>query len=105
MINVWYVEAICVGAAFVIGIIYLVILRCCAGVIIWSTIFAILIIVGGGGYWCYISKNNYPSTDNTYKYMMYGGYALWGLDGLFLLIVLCCCSRIRLAIAIMKVTG
>lgn len=59
LINVWYVMAICFGAAFIIGIIYLLILRCCAGLIIWSTILAILVIIGGGGYWCYYTKNNY----------------------------------------------
>ena len=37
--------------------------------------------------------------------MQYGAYALWGLDGLFALITLCCCSRIRLAVAVMKVTS
>lgn len=37
--------------------------------------------------------------------MTYGAYALWGVDAAFLLIVFFCCSRIRLAVAITKVTG
>ena len=97
--------AICVGAAFIIGIIYLLILRCCAGVIIWMSIFSIMACIGGGGYWAFITKDKYDVSDNNYKYLQYGAYALWGLDGLFALIVICCCSRIRLAVAIMKVTS
>ena len=65
----WYVEAICVGIAFLLGILYLVILRCCAGVLIWVSIFAILGVLGGGGYWCYITKEDYDSESNTYLYM------------------------------------
>jgi hypothetical protein len=53
LINAWQVELICLGAAFVIGIIYLLILRCCAGVMIWSTILAVIAVLGGGGYWMY----------------------------------------------------
>jgi uncharacterized membrane protein YphA (DoxX/SURF4 family) len=96
---------ICLGAAFVIGMIYLVILRCCAGVMVWTTIFAILAILGGGGYWLYRYRTNYPESDNTHYYVTYGAYTIWGIGGLFLLIIICCCNRIRLAVAIMKVTG
>ena len=103
--RVWYVMAICVLAAFVIGIIYLLILRCCAGVIIWTSIFTILVVIGGGGYWSYITKNNYDPSDKNYMYLQYGAYILWGIDAAFLLVVFICCSRIRLAVAIMKVTS
>jgi len=105
LINAWQVELISVGAAFVIGIIYLMLLRCCAGVMVWTTILAVIAVLGGGGYWVYEYRNNYATTNNTYKYLEYGAYAIWGIDGLFVLLVLCCCSRIRLAVAIMKVTG
>lgn len=37
--------------------------------------------------------------------MQYGAYALWGIDGFFAILVLLCCSRIRLAVAVMKVTS
>jgi hypothetical protein len=59
LINTWQVMVISIGTAFIIGIIYLVILRCCAGVIVWFTIFGILGALGGGGYWVYITKDNY----------------------------------------------
>lgn len=105
LINAWEVMLICLGAAFILGMLYLVILRCCAGVLIWTTIFAIIAITGGGGYWLYTHKDTYEESDNNYKYMQYGAYALWALSGLFFLMMICCCNRIRLAVAIMKVTG
>ena len=37
--------------------------------------------------------------------MQYGGFAVWALAGLFFVVSLCCCSRIQLAVAIMKVTS
>lgn len=105
MINVWQVIAITVGTAFVIGMIYMILIRCFAGVLIWFSIIGIIAILGGGGYWVYLYRTHFASTDNNYKYFLYGAYSLWGLDGLFVIIVLCCCNRIRLAVAIMKVTG
>ena len=97
--------AICIGVAFAIGMIYLVILRFLAGVIIWFSIFAILGVIGGGGYWCYYTKDSYDVSNNNHKYLEYGAYALWGIDGAFFILIVCCCSRIRLAVAVMKVTG
>ena len=97
--------AICIGVAFALGMIYLVILRFLAGVIIWFSILAILGVIGGGGYWCYYTKDSYDIKDNNHKYLEYGSYALWGIDGVFFILILCCCSRIRLAVAVMKVTG
>jgi choline transporter-like protein 2/4/5 len=101
----WYVMAISVGVAIVVSFIYLLILRCCAGVLIWVSIFAILGAMGGGGYWLYATKDKYPVSDPTHNYMMYGSYALWGVAGFFALLSLCCCSRIRLGVAIMKVSS
>jgi Plasma-membrane choline transporter len=85
--------------------LYLLVLRCCAGVIIWVSIFFIMACFGAGGFWVYNYRLNYETADPNYKYMTYGAYALWGLDAAFALLVLCMCSRIRLAVAIMKVSS
>jgi hypothetical protein len=94
-----------VGVALVASLAYLLILRCCAGVLIWISILGIIVALGAGGYWVYETHTTYNVNDANYKYLMYGAYAIWALDGLFVLIVLCCISRIRLAVAIMKVTS
>lgn len=49
----WYVMAISVGVAFFTAIVYLLILRCCAGVLIWISILGIAGALGAGGYWLY----------------------------------------------------
>lgn len=105
LVNCWQVMVICIGAAFIIGLLYLLLLRCCVGVMVWATIFAVLAILGGGGYWAYRTKDRYDTEDQNYKYLLYGAYTLWGLTVFYLLLILCCCSRIRLAVAIMKVTS
>lgn len=105
LVNCWQVMLICVGAAFILGMLYMVIMRCCVGIIVWFTIFGVLAALGGGGYWVYKTKDNYDQSDDNYKYLQYGAYALWGIGGAFFLIVLCCCGRIRIAVAILKVTG
>lgn len=101
----WQVLAISCAVAIVVSIVYLLILRCCAGVIIWMSIFSILAAMGGGGYWMYATKDKYLVSDPTHNYMMYGAYAMWAVCGAFAVISLCCCSRIRLAVAIMKVSS
>ena len=57
LVKAWYVMAISIGVAVVTAIIYLLVLRCCAGVMIWMSIIGILGGLGGGGYWLYITKN------------------------------------------------
>jgi hypothetical protein len=103
--KVWVVEAICVGVAFGWGFLFMILIRCCAGVIVWLSIFFIECCLGGGGYWAYITKDKYDMADPNYNYLMYGAYVLWAIAGLFLIIILCLCSRIRLGVAIAKVTG
>lgn len=53
----WYVMAISIGVAVVTSIIYLLVLRCCAGVMIWMSILGIIGALGGGGYWLYATKD------------------------------------------------
>jgi len=53
LISVWYCMVISIGFAFVVGIIYMVFLRFCAGVIIFLSIIAIIVVIAGGGCWIY----------------------------------------------------
>jgi hypothetical protein len=102
---VWYVLLICVGIAFALGFIYMIVLRCCASVLVFFTLMAVLCALGGGGVWLYFFKDHYETTAKNYKYCEYGAYVLWGLAGAYLLILLCLCKRIRLGVAIIKCTA
>lgn len=103
---VWYVLAMCVGAAFVFGFLYMLALRCLAGCVIWFSILTIILTTAAAGFgvWWY-KDEKYEPEDDYYKYAEYTAYGIWGLCGLFILIVLCLCSRIRLGIAIYKTTA
>ena len=93
-------------------------MKCCAGCIVWFSLFGTIIgIAGIGGILYYYSgslgniktgisfldeqKIN-TSTDSNYQYY---AYACWGLAGLLLIVVLCLCGRIQLAIAVSKAAG
>lgn len=69
LIKVYPVMLISIGVAFVTGIIYMIFLRCFAGLIIWFSILGVAGILGGGGYWAYATRNNYQESDNNYKYL------------------------------------
>lgn len=121
---VWYVLAISVGSAFILGLIFMLFLRCCAGVIIFFCLIAIFILLGGSGVWFYLvgrawyvdkidgvtfsifDASTFTITnERNFNIMTYCSYALWGLCGLYLIILLCLCNRIRLGVAIIKTTA
>jgi hypothetical protein len=92
-------------------------LRCFAGCIVWLSILVIflgtialgiLFLYNGGA----ISRDHYVGnlgiqipTLPPNKYYNIFGYISFAIAALFLIIILCCCSRIRLAIAICGVAG
>ena len=51
---VWQIEALGIATAFILGMIFMLFLRCCAGVIIFFSLFAIFIVLAGGGLWFYM---------------------------------------------------
>lgn len=67
--SVWYVMIICVGAAFVLGFIYMYLLKCFAGVILFFSLAAVFFLIGGLGIWAYFTKNDYSPQDKNYKYL------------------------------------
>lgn len=69
LVNCWPVMLICIGIAFGVSFIYLIIMRYLVGVIVWFTIFGVLAITAGGGYWVYHLRLDYDESDNTYKYL------------------------------------
>jgi hypothetical protein len=105
LFSVWYVMVICIGVAFVFGFAYMFVLKCCAGIILFFSLIAIFLMIGGLGVWAYFTKNQYDTTDQNYKYLQYGAYILWGIAGFYLLILLCLCNRIRLGLSIIKTTA
>lgn len=103
--------------AILISVIFMFFLRCFAGCVVWvSIIFLILLTVALGILFCYnggaISRDSYvgnlgiaiPTLPPNSYYNIFG-YICFGLSGFFLLAVICCCSRLRLAVAVCGVAG
>lgn len=108
------------GFGFAIGISFILMffLRWIAALLVWVGIFAILFIfVAFGIIFLYhggtIQSNSIgnalgtlgvPTIEKNTFYNTYG-YICFGLAGLLFILLLCCCSRIRLAVAVCKVSG
>lgn len=91
------------GIAFVLGFFYMAFLRYCAKIIAWVSILGLLACLGGGGYYLFTQKDT--ASASSYNYYLYGSYTMYGLAAFYLLVLLCMCSRIRLAIAIIQTTA
>ena len=71
----------------------------------WITIFLGLAVILGFAVFLYLTASTYRSGDKTKDYMIYTSYGFFGMAALYVLILLCCCNRIRLGIAIMQTTS
>lgn len=91
-------------------------LRWFVGVIVWASIVAIILMISGIGliflynggalssYTTYTSNLGIPTLAAS-EYYNYYGYTAFGIAGVLLILLICCCSRIRLAVAICKAAG
>lgn len=94
-------------SSFLIGFIYLVVLRFLGGIIIWASIFGIVLSTIFGGYmlWDTSEGMTEPKDEETKKYYLYGSYVVWGLGALMIFCVLCNWKNIKIGIAVMKCTA
>lgn len=94
-------------------------LRCLAGCVVWVSLLGIIFFLGAIGFIFLYNGGvfgadaaatvatylNVPKlSTSTQTNQVLGGIFL-GLAGLFIIVVLCCCSRIRLAVAVCKCAG
>lgn len=95
IIVAWPVILASIGIAFVAGYIFLFFLRCFGGCLIWIAFLASVLLAAGGGWYAHklSSTEEYVGTD-TADYLVYSAYTLWGVAILFVLILMCCYSRL-----------
>jgi choline transporter-like protein 2/4/5 len=103
--------------AILVSLIFMFLLRCLAGCIVWVSIFGTIGSLTVLGFiFCYsgglfgpqnVSYMGYtvPTIAADQQYLNYYGYGVWGLAGLLLIVILCLCNRIRLAVAVCKCAG
>lgn len=96
---------ISLGTAFLIGFVYLLVLRCFGGPMIWISI--VLLILGSayGGYMLFEIAKGLGEGAQYYDAYHYGSFVIWGFAALVFLCVLCNCKNIRVGIALSKCTA
>jgi solute carrier family 44 (choline transporter-like protein), member 1 len=101
----WWLFLAMLGISAAIAMLYMFLLRCFTKPLLYISFILILAILVASGIYVFISASNYTSGDKTYEIMRGMGILLWILAGIYFIILLCCCSRIRLGIAIMEATS
>lgn len=96
--------------AFVIGFVYLGLLKCFSGLIVWSVIFSMFIVLLVLGTSFYNQAQTKESAEDYIDYDSKEGnlaiaYIIYALAAILFLGVLCLYDRIKLAIAIVKTTS
>jgi len=101
IIVTWPILAISGIIALIIGMLYLIFLRYCAGVIVWVALLLVFAMFAAGGAACYVYS---PEMDGkAYQDMLlWTGYVVWAIGAIIFLITLCLCKQIRLGIGIVK---
>ena len=114
--NNWQYLLAALGFAIVVSFIYMFLLRCIAGCVVWCSLFGIILFfIGIGLLFLYsagklgsaetvVTTLGVPSLSASGSNEVYGWVSI-GIGCFFLLIVLCCCSRLRLAVAVCKSAG
>lgn len=113
--NNWPVLLVAFALAIIISFIFMFLLRCLAGLIVWLSIIGTIAFLAGLGFIFYYSSGKMGGsisymgysmpTVQSDEYLAYYAYALWAVSGLLLILLLCCCNRIRLAVAVCKCAG
>jgi choline transporter-like protein 2/4/5 len=104
---VWPILLASIGIAIGITLVYLVFVRYCAGVIAYTTILLILAALAGLGYLFHQKMEDYKKVnDEQYELAMKVLAGLfYSLAGIWLIMIIFMCNRIRLAIALSEVTA
>ena len=93
------------GSAFVLGFIYMILLRFLGKPLIFLSIIAIILGMAYAGYMLYDIGSKMPEAHEHKQYYLVGSYVVWGITGLLVLCVCCNITNIRIGIAVMQCTA
>lgn len=103
--NAWWVLLLSSIIALITAYVYLVAVRYCGGVIIWTGfIFSLIVLAAMGGYTYGVARPAVDPESQTYQALTYTSYVLWGLDCILLITLCCCGNAIKLGIAVFACT-
>ena len=105
---------ISLASAFLIGFVYMIVLRLCGGPIIYLSIVAMILGTAFGGYMLFDTSTTMATegpdgtmspNDDNYYYYLYGSYTVWGISAVLLCCAICNLKNIRIGVAVMKCTA
>lgn len=111
----WKVVLIALAGAVVLGIVWLLMMRCCATFFIWFSVWSAFFLLAGISAMLFIDGrriqdefNSLPPEDQIqtdkilYQALLYTSYVLIGISAIVLLVILFNCSRIHMAAIICR---
>ena len=103
----WIAIALSFVWSLILCMIFLLFVRCCAGVIIYIIIFLILVVLAGLGAFFFVKREEYDEVNDSkyYNAMIVLAWIFWGLAFIWLIFIICMCNRIRLAVALLEATA
>jgi hypothetical protein len=102
----WEIYLIALFSTFIVTLIYLFMVKQCAGIIVWLSIFVGIGGLIGGGFYLNDYQSKMPEDGSSTKtWVKYGSYACWTVGAIFSLLVLCLFNSIRVATAVMKTSA
>jgi len=99
------VLAYSLATAFVIGFVYMIVLRLFGGPIIYLSIVGLIASTGSGGWMLYQTSLGMPETNEQKLYYLYGSYTIWGFTSVILCCAICNMKNIRIGVAVMQCTA
>ena len=101
----WAVILIGSLTAILFGYLYLIIIKCIGGIIIWFTIAALLLFILLSGVYVYGQASKYEEGTDYHDWMKYAAYTIWGIGALYAICICCCWRAIRIGIAVYRTTA
>ena len=81
-------------------------LRCAGELLAWLTIFAVGFGLGISGYLIQsYGHKEYPEGDDTRRMMDIAAYIIWGLTGLYFMIICCMWGSIKISVRVLRVAA
>ncbi|XP_071948307.1 choline transporter-like protein 2 [Antedon mediterranea] len=118
VVGSWWLILTFMGVSMLVALLYIILMRWFAGIIVWVMIFGTFALLGWGIYYCwkqYYELENIEGSDaavafttdlNSYlrlqKTWLAFGITFCAILVILLLLTLCLCNRIRVAIALIK---
>ena len=106
---------IALATAFLVGFVYMIVLRIAGGPIIYLSLLALILSSAGGGFMLFqtaqamldpeTGKVKLAQDEDRQMYYQVGSYIVWGFSALILCCTICNWKNIKIGVAVMKCTA